>query len=161
VLPSPRICGGTKAKEEYVSESIHDEVMGRLLAAADRAEIIENLSRYHHIIDSADWDSLSRIFTDDARSSVVRLSSDKQETLCDLDGFTEIHDWLAEVNSRPFRQHYMTNHIFTRLDRDAAETRSYLSVRDKPIGGIYEADHVRTPSGWRMKRLALLQYTGT
>lgn len=135
--------------------------MSRLVAAADRAEIIENLSRYHHIIDAADWDSLPRIFADHARSSVVRLSSDKEETLCDLDGLKEIHDWLAEVNKRPFRQHYMINHVFTRLDRDAASTRSYLAVRDKPTGGIYEADHVRTPEGWRITRLALLQYTGT
>jgi hypothetical protein len=141
--------------------SVSPEVLGRLVAAADRAEIIENLSRYHHIIDSADWDSLPRIFSDDARSSVVRRSSDKEETLCDLDGLTQIHDWLAEVNKRPFRQHYMNNHVFTRLDGDSAETRSYLSVRDKPIGGIYEADHRRTADGWRITRLALLQYTGT
>jgi SnoaL-like domain len=145
-----------------VSDStISDEVLSRLVAAADRAEIIENLSRYHHIIDSADWDSLPEIFSEDARSSVVRRSSDKEETLCELDGLTQIHDWLAEVNKRPFRQHYMNNHVFTLLDSDAAATRSYLSVRDKPIGGIYEADHVRTPKGWRIKRLALLQYTGT
>jgi hypothetical protein len=143
-----------------VSGDIQDDVLKRLVAGADRAEIIENLSRYHHIIDSADWDSLSKIFTDDARSSVVRLSSDQREMLIDLDGFTAIHDWLAEVNVRPFRQHYMTNHVFVSLESDSAETRSYLSVRDKPIGGIYEADHVRTPEGWRMTRLALLQYTG-
>jgi hypothetical protein len=144
------------------SEStISDEVLARLVGAADRAEIIENLSRYHHILDSADWDSLPEIFAENARSSVVRLSTDKEETLCDLDGLPQIHDWLAEVNKRPFRQHYMTNHVFKRLDSDAAETRSYLSVRDKPIGGFYEADHVRTADGWRITRLALLQYTGT
>jgi hypothetical protein len=155
-------CKTTNAKEGLVPElSISEEDLNRILGAADRAEIIENLSRYHHILDSADWDSLTEIFSDDARSSVVRLSSDKEETLCDLDGLPQIHDWLAEVNKRPFRQHYMNNHVFKSLSRQAAETRSYLSVRDKPIGGFYEADHVRTTNGWRITRLALLQYTGT
>ena len=39
---------------------------GTALRAADRVEIIETLSRYHHLIDSRELDALPMVFTHDA-----------------------------------------------------------------------------------------------
>jgi ketosteroid isomerase-like protein len=136
--------------------SLDDAVLRRLIRAADKVEIIEVLSRYHQLVDAKDLDALDLVFTDDAQceylgqEELFGISGDSPAGLDSIRAF--LADALAPVDTR----HNMTNHVFTALDGDRAHTRSYLIGRGG-TEGVYEVDHVRTPDGWRMRRLVLEQ----
>jgi ketosteroid isomerase-like protein len=138
--------------------SLNEHEVSRLMKAADRVEIMETLSRYHHLIDGRDWDALSSVFADDAESMYIRVVDGEIQTSPPVKGISAIRTWL-ESSLRPVEtMHYMANHVFTSLDGDRAHTRSYLHVRGTQTGGMYEADHVRTAQGWRIARLSLEQH---
>ena len=116
---------------------------------ADRVEITELLGRYAHAIDSKDWDLLATVFTDDV---VADFSSVGQYVEMDatITGFTPLVEWY-DVALAPFDGvlHFMTNHLIE-LDGDKARTRSYMHVLNMSMGGIYHAECLRTPDGWRI-----------
>ena len=116
------------------------------------------LSRYHHMIDARDWDALPRVFTDDAESGYIRVLDGVSEALPPAKGIPAIKAWLESALRPVETMHYMLNHVFTSIEGDRAHTRSYLLVRGTQTGGTYEADHVRTPQGWRVSSLTLEQH---
>lgn len=130
--------------------------LDRLVRAADKVEIIEVLSRYHQIVDAKALDELDQVFTRDATCEYLG-----QEELFGIPGerptgLDEITAFLADALAPVDTRHNMTNHVFELLDGDTAHTRSYLLGRGG-TEGVYDVDHVRTPDGWRMRRLVLEQ----
>ncbi|MEY4948999.1 MAG: hypothetical protein RL698_1210 [Pseudomonadota bacterium] len=133
---------------------MHDDALLRRLA--DRLEIADLLARYCRAIDTLDWDLLDRVFIDDAS---IDYSSSGGTT----GRYPEVRTWLAGVlPAFAMRQHLVTN-LEVELDGDRATSRCCLynpmgrARSDGPVqlffvGGTYEDELVRTPSGWRIAR---------
>lgn len=124
---------------------------------SDRIEIDDLLTTYTMAIDQGDWDALDRVFTPDAEI-------DYSATGGKAGAFPEVKAWLAETLPMfSGMQHFVTQKQ-VELDGDTAHVRAYFlnpMVMDQPdgrkwqmdIGGVYVHDLVRTPEGWRSRRL--------
>ncbi len=134
--------------------------LARLEAAADRVELTELLHSFHQAVDSRDWDWFERIFVPDASIEFVSLNDYR---IFGMEGRHEgrqaIIDWVKtgvapfDWNGAPV--HFMANHVFE-LDGDTARSTTNLHEVDLVSGyvicsGLYKAEHVRTPEGWRIK----------
>ena len=123
-------------------------------ALHDKLEIHELLARYARGVDEHDWDLYRSVFTDDAfidYSSAGAPAGSRDEIVAFLsEAFTAI----------PWSQHYITN-VEIDLEGDAATVRAMfynpmqLPGMDEPssCGGYYFHDLVRTPEGWKSRRL--------
>jgi hypothetical protein len=132
----------------------------------DRAEIEATLVRYTRAIDTGDWDRLDTVFTPDARidyTSTGGIAGD----------YAEVKPWLTEM--LPIFPRRM--HTLGQLDIsfgaaesdwvDGAATSTVAAYFHNPMGmpqdegpdhlvefgGIYHHEFVRTPEGWRSRRL--------
>jgi hypothetical protein len=125
-------------------------------AAADRAEIVELLHRYALAIDTADWELLRRVFSQDACADFASVGAYVAEGDSGLvQGADAIVAWLrAALAPFPDVLHFMSNHL-VELRGDRASTLSYMHVLHMEMGGIYRCEVVRTAEGWRIARLAL------
>lgn len=124
---------------------------------SDRIEIDDLLTTYTMAIDQGDWDALDRVFTPDAHI-------DYSATGGTAGPFPEVKAWLAETLPMfSATQHFVTQKK-VELDGDTAHVRAYFlnpMVMDQAdgrkwqmdIGGVYVHDLVRTPEGWRSRRL--------
>ena len=124
---------------------------------SDRLEIDDLLTTYTMAIDQGDWDALDRVFTPDAHI-------DYSATGGKAGPFPEVKAWLAETLPMfSGMQHFITQKKVD-LDGDTARVRAYFlnpMVMDQAdgrkwqmdIGGAYVHDLVRTPDGWRSRRL--------
>jgi hypothetical protein len=126
----------------------------RWQAAADRVELAELMHRYALAIDTARFDDLREVFTADA---AVDFGSVDQyvEGATGVSGIDTIVNWFRTVLT-PFPDvlHFMGNHVVD-LDGDRARVRTSMHVLHMPMGGIYDAQAVRTPQGWRIQRFRL------
>ena len=123
-------------------------------AATDRIELSELMHRYALAIDTADWEALRDVFVADA--SVDFGSVDRYvEGDTGVKGIEAIVTWFRTVLAPfPDVMHFMSNHVID-LDGDRARVRTYMHVLHMSMGGVYHADSVRMPSGWRIRRLRL------
>jgi hypothetical protein len=129
---------------------------------SDRAEINDVLVRYTRAIDTGEWDRLDTVFTPDAEI-------DYTESGGIAAGFAEVKPWLAEMLPAffPKRMHTL-GQVEIRLSGDGAEVSAYFHnpmpiegqgddgrgrAKLVEIGGIYHHSMVRTPDGWRSRRL--------
>ncbi len=130
---------------------------------SDRLEIEGVLVRYTRAIDTGDWDALDTVFTPDAEI-------DYTESGGVVDTYPVVKPWLAEVLPAffPRRMHSLAQ-IDIRLDGDEALATAYfhnpMPVPDAgggdgqggtkvvEFGGLYHHSLVRTPDGWRSRRL--------
>ena len=125
---------------------------------SDRAEIADALVRYTRAIDTGEWDRLDEVFTPDA-------AIDYTESGGISAGYPEVKAWLAEVLPAffPARMHTL-GQVEVRLEGDTAQVAAYfhnpmlLAQPDGSellveFGGIYHHEMVRTPQGWRSRRL--------
>jgi len=124
---------------------------------SDRVEIDDLLTTYTMAIDQGDWDALDRVFTRDAHI-------DYSATGGKAGAFPEVKAWLAETLPMfSGMQHFITQKK-VELDGDTARVRAYFlnpMVMDQAdgrkwqmdIGGAYVHELVRTPEGWRSRRL--------
>jgi hypothetical protein len=121
---------------------------------ADRIEITELLGRYAHAIDAMDWELLRTVFTDDVTADFESVGQ-YVEMGSTITGFRNLTDWY-DVALTPFFgvMHFMTNHLIE-LDGDTARTKSYMHVLNMSMGGVYHAECVRTPDGWRIRYFRL------
>lgn len=137
-----------------------DTTLARLSAAADRVELTELLHRFHQAIDVDDWDAFADLFTEDACIEFISLNDYR---IFGLEGRHEgrqvIIDWVkagvAPFNWNGAPARFMTNHSFE-LDGDTATSKTFLVEVDLVSGlvicsGIYDAQHIRTADGWRIK----------
>lgn len=126
-------------------------------ALRDRAELARLCDRYAmHLDRSRHSDSwLDTVFTEDA---VVTFPMGRYEGMAGLVRFQEMARTTFE------RTHHISSNYDIELDTDRARVRAHLMAahvadRDDPgrhftIGGHYEVEAVRTPGGWRIRRLA-------
>ena len=126
----------------------------RLEAAADRIEIAELLHRYAWAIDSGDWSLLAQVFTEDAEADFSSVG-EYVEADARAAGRDAIVAWLRDALA-PFPDvlHFLSNQL-VELRGDTARTLTYMHVLHLPMGGIYHGEAVRTPDGWRLRRLRL------
>lgn len=126
--------------------------------AADRIELSELLHRYALAIDTAEWEGLRNVFLADA--SVDFGSVDRYvEGATGVSGVEAILSWFRTVLAPfPDVMHFMSNHVID-LDGDRARVRTYMHVLHMPMGGVYHCDAVRTPAGWRIRKLRLEERT--
>lgn len=125
---------------------------------SDRMEIEGALIRYTRGIDTGDWDVLDTVFTSDAEI-------DYTESGGIADTFPAVKSWLAEVLPAffPKRMHSL-HQVDIRLDGDEALVSAYFhnpmpmddgngGEKVVEFGGLYHHTFVRTPDGWRSRRL--------
>ena len=127
---------------------------------SDRLEIQDVLIRYTRAVDTNAWDGLDTVFTPDA-------TIDYTETGGIAGSFPEVKAWLAETLPAFFcaYMHTLGQVAITYDDTgDGAEVAAYFdnpmlmrSGDGEPtlveVGGIYHHSMVRTPDGWRSRRL--------
>ena len=121
---------------------------------SDELEIVALLNRYARAVDTKDWELYRSVFTDDAH---IDYSTDV---------FTGSLDGAIQFFSKDFSalvsmsMHYITN-VEATIDGDTAEVRAMFynptQIKGLPelsiFGGYYYHDFVRTPEGWRSRRL--------
>lgn len=125
-----------------------------LQEAADRIEIQAQLTNYAAGIDTEDWDLYRSVFTEDA--------------YIDYSQSAPIEGPVAEVAAAlavgyatiPWTQHYISN-VRCIFDGDACKVWAMFHNPMKlpfmedmsTLYGYYEHDFVKTPDGWKSRRL--------
>jgi hypothetical protein len=124
---------------------------------SDRLEIEALLTTYTRAIDTGDWDRLDTVFTPDAQIDYTATGGI-------AGSYADVKTWLAEMLPIfPRRMHGLFQ-IDSQVDGDQATVSAYfhnpmlLPQKDGSellveFGGIYHHDLVRTPDGWRSRRL--------
>ncbi|CAI9412225.1 nuclear transport factor 2 family protein [Nocardioides sp. T2.26MG-1] len=125
---------------------------------SDRLEIEGVLVRYTRAIDTGDWDALDTVFTPDAEI-------DYTESGGVADTYPAVKPWLAEVLPAffPKRMHSL-GQVDVRLEGDSATVTAYFhnpmpiddgagGTKVVEFGGLYHHSMVRTPDGWRSRKL--------
>jgi hypothetical protein len=120
---------------------------------SDRIEIADLLTTYTRAVDTGEWDLLDTVFTPDARIDYTATGG-----IAGL--FPEVKPWLAEVLPMFARRQHLIGQSAVTLDGDTAAVTAYfinpmVTTDDKlfTCGGLYHHDLVRTPAGWRSRRL--------
>jgi hypothetical protein len=127
----------------------------------DRMEIADVVTRYARAIDTGDWDRLDAVFTPDAQI-------DYTESGGIAAGYAEVKPWLAEMLPAffPKRMHTIgqLDVAFHDGDPDRADVVAYFDnpmpmddgkggTKIVELGGLYHHEMVRTPDGWRSRKL--------
>ena len=131
---------------------------------ADRQEIVDVITRYTRAIDTRSWDDLDAVFTEDAILDYSSVGGP-------VDSLVVVKPWI-EQGLRGFdRYQHVIGQIAIELPAlehaqvgDTARATAYLvnpMVAKAPdgtetvweVGGYYHHDLVRTPDGWRSRRL--------
>jgi hypothetical protein len=124
----------------------------------DRMEIEGVLVRYTRAIDTGEWDLLDTVFTPDA-------DIDYTESGGLAAPYPAVKTWLAEVLPAffPKRMHSL-HQLDIAVDGDEATCTAYFhnpmpmadgqgGEKVVEFGGLYHHTLVRTPDGWRSRRL--------
>ncbi len=129
--------------------------------ALAHCQIQSLLSLYYQALDAGDFDCLAReVMAEDATWNVIQLAStgrveDK------VSGRSEVLAWFRKILSGEVSMsegtvlHFVSTHVI-RVDGDRATSASYLQTISTPTmqivaTGVAEAEHVRTPIGWRIR----------
>ena len=108
------------------------------------ATIEELLRRYCYVVDDAQWDALSEVFTVD-----VRFVNEFSGT--DIQGIGPVTNWYR-AGTHP-AAHLLANVLVAPRDHDRVSARSkYLTVQRTGLTGTgeYHDEIVRTSRGWRV-----------
>lgn len=124
-----------------------------LQTLADRIEINDLLTRYAHAVDSKDWALYRTVFTPDAHIDYESAGGVKGD-------IETVVSWLEQTMAGfPMTQHLVAN-IDVKLDGDTATVRAmFYNPMGMPngktffCGGWYNHELVRTPDGWRSRKL--------
>ncbi len=129
---------------------------------SDRLEIADVVTRYTRGIDTGEWDRLDTVFTPDADIDYVESGGIHA-------GYAEIKPWLAEMLPAffPKRMHTIGQVEVVFGPGVVPEEATVVAYFDNPmpmddgaggekiveVGGMYHHEMVRTPDGWRSRRL--------
>lgn len=126
----------------------------------DRTEITDALTRYTLAVDTGDWDALDTVFTPDA-------AIDYSESGGISGAFPEVKAWLAEMLPAFSSKRLHTVGQISYGFADSGDEAEIVAYFDNPmvisdgsdrervveVGGLYRHTFVRTPQGWRSRRL--------
>ena len=113
----------------------------------DVLAIHDLLARYGHVVDDADWQKLSDVFSSDGVFDLEAIGRGRAQ------GMEELRACFARLD-HPLA-HHTTNATIEGEDGDRAHVRcKYLVVSDdgRTRSGEYHDDVVRTAEGWRIER---------
>jgi hypothetical protein len=123
---------------------------------SDRLEVDDLLTRYTLAVDDHAWDRLDEVFTRDAHIDYTATGGI-------AGSLPEVKAWLAETLPVFTGMQHVLGQKEVVLDGDTARVRAYFLnplVMDRPqgpwqmdVGGVYHHELVRTPDGWRSRRL--------
>lgn len=128
-----------------------------LAELSDRIEIRDLVTAYTRAVDSRRWDDLDAVFTDDAILDYSSVGGP-------VDSLESVKPWI-ERGLRGFdRYQHVIGQVAIELTGDTARATAYLTnpmVVTAPdgtetlweVGGYYHHDLVRTPDGWRSRRM--------
>ena len=131
-----------------------------LAEISDRLEIEAVVTRYTRAIDSGSWDRLDGVFTIDAQI-------DYRSTGGIAAAYPEVKAWLAEMLPMFPRRMHTLGQVDIELAGEPAESAQVAAYFHNPMGlpqdegpdhlvefgGVYHHEFVRTPDGWRSRRL--------
>jgi hypothetical protein len=124
---------------------------------SDRQEIVDVITRYTRAIDTRSWDDLDAVFTEDAILDYSAVGGP-------ADVLSVAKPWVAQGLGGFLRYQHVIGQVSIELDGDSASATAYFTnpmVAPAPgggesiveVGGYYHHDLVRTPAGWRSKRM--------
>jgi hypothetical protein len=132
-----------------------------LEALRDRLEIIELTSDLLLSIDARDWAAAQELFTDPVYIDYTSLNGREPQSLTPAE---LIGGWRQALDHLEATQHLQGNHVIV-LDGDEATcatnvqgTHVLPNATGGPIwtvGGRYDFQLTRTPSGWRIAAMTL------
>jgi hypothetical protein len=120
------------------------------------------LSRYYQALDTSDWNTLEKeVMSEDAVWEVIQHSP--SGTVRDLaDGRDAVLSWFkrmmgGEVNmSQGTVRHFINTHVIAVEEQTARSTSHLQAVHATTLqilaNGFVEAEHTKTPDGWRIRR---------
>ncbi len=122
-------------------------------ALADRIAAEDLLTRYATAVDRRDWEQYRSIFTADAEIDYTSAG-----------GIAGTVDEIVEFLSTSLEMFEMTQHLVSNIDLEVnGESATVTAMFNNPMrlpggdtwftGGWYHHDLVRTPDGWRSRRL--------
>ena len=122
-------------------------------ALADRIAAEDLLTRYATAVDRRDWQQYRSIFTADAEIDYTSAG-----------GIADTVDEIVEFLSTSLEMFEMTQHLVSNIDLEVnGESATVTAMFNNPMrlpggdtwftGGWYHHDLVRTPDGWRSRRL--------
>ena len=122
-------------------------------ALADRIAAEDLLTRYATAVDRRDWEQYRSLFTADA---VIDYTS--------AGGIAGTVDEVVEFLSTSLEMFEMTQHLVSNIDLEVnGDSATVTAMFNNPMrlpggdtwftGGWYHHDLVRTPDGWRSRRL--------
>ena len=122
-------------------------------ALADRIAAEDLLTRYATAVDRRDWEQYRSIFTADAEIDYTSAG-----------GIAGTVDEVVEFLSTSLEMFEMTQHLVSNIDLEVnGESATVTAMFNTPMrlpggdtwftGGWYHHDLVRTPDGWRSRRL--------
>lgn len=166
-MSEPRSTYGapTEPQAEASAGSSTEYVAGAALARAEEAlahaHIASLLSLYYQALDAGDLDRLEvDVMADDATWVVVQRSGpDRIED--QATGRTEVLRWFRTMfaggvsMSEGAVRHFLSTHVI-RVEGARAHSTSHLQAISATTHatlatGVAEAEHVRTPAGWRIR----------
>ena len=124
---------------------------------SDRQEIVDVITRYTRAIDTRSWADLDQVFTEDA---ILDYSA--------VGGPADVLDvakpWVEKGLGGFLRYQHVIGQVAIDLDGDSAKATAYFTnpmVAPTPdggealveVGGYYHHELVRTPDGWRSRRM--------
>ena len=122
-------------------------------ALADRSAAEDLLTRYATAVDRRDWEQYRSIFTADAEIDYTSAG-----------GIAGTVDEVVEFLSTSLEMFEMTQHLVSNIDLEVnGDSATVTAMFNNPMrlpggdtwftGGWYHHDLVRTPDGWRSRRL--------
>ena len=122
-------------------------------ALADRIAAQDLLTRYATAVDRRDWEQYRSIFTADAEIDYTSAG-----------GIAGTVDEVVEFLSTSLELFEMTQHLVSNIDLEVnGDSATVTAMFNNPMrlpggdtwftGGWYHHDLVRTPDGWRSRRL--------
>ncbi len=122
-------------------------------ALEDRIAAEDLLTRYATAVDRRDWEQYRSIFTTDAEIDYTSAG-----------GIAGTVDEIVEFLSTSLEMFEMTQHLVSNIDLEVnGDSATVTAMFNNPMrlpggdtwftGGWYHHDLVRTPNGWRSRRL--------
>lgn len=129
--------------------------------ALAHCEIKNVLSLYYQALDVGDLETLEReVMAEDATWELIQLCGDER-IVDETSGRDRVLDWFRTMlggdvsMSEGSVRHSLDTHVI-RIDRETARSTSHLQAIETAgmtivASGFVEAEHVRTPDGWRIR----------